>query len=222
MKTKENVMKEQERLARRAMGKSPFEPSAWDLEHNPLLLRWREGHVDPFSGMDYPRVGKMFSEFMVRDECIATFGFAIPTEKALREILQVSPKGVVEIGAGSGYWAKLLQLLGGDVIACDDLSGVYSFKVGSFFPVEPIPYEKLFKTASVHERTLLVVWPSGDNLAIFNRYQGDTVVYVGELGDGCTGYTTEIEETWELTKAIEIPVWSCIHDSMAIFKRKGR
>ncbi|GAQ79688.1 hypothetical protein KFL_000360040 [Klebsormidium nitens] len=37
------------------------------------------------------------------------FAWAIPTEEALEAIKQCSPKGVVEIGAGSGYWAALLE-----------------------------------------------------------------------------------------------------------------
>jgi hypothetical protein len=215
-------MEEQERMAREAMGKSPFNPSAWDKENNPFLLDWFQGHVDIFSRMDDLHLGKAMYEFQYRDKCIGKYGFAVPTESALREILKVSPKGIVEIGAGSGYWSKLLQLLGADVIACDDCSGVYTFKVGEFFPVQPVGYEKIFRTKSIHERTLLVVWPNTDNLKIFNKYRGDTVVYVGEISEGCTGYDSKIEKTWELVKEIEIPVWTGIHDSLGIFKRKGR
>lgn len=199
---------------------TPFAPTTWDREHNPFLSEWwtSHNHLPDRWGFLPPAL----NEFKARTQCIEKYGFAVPTEKVLREILKVSPKGIVEVGAGSGYWSKLLQLLGGDVIACDDGSGLYPFQVGAFFPVEPISYEKLFRTKAVHGRTLLVVWPSTDNLKIFASYQGDTVVYVGEMGDGCTGYDSKIEETWELAKTVEIPVWDCIHDSLGIFKRKGR
>jgi len=56
---------------------------------------------------------------------------------------------------------------------------------------------------------------------IFNGYKGDTVAYVGEINDGCTGYDPEIEKTWEMVKQVQIPVWDGIHDSLGIFKRKG-
>lgn len=221
MKTIKEIMDLQESMARRAMGKSPFELSDWDREYNPIFFAWKLTHVDPFSGMDDGRVDKMLREYQVRDECIGRYGFAIPTEDVLRQIIQAAPKGIVEIGAGTGYWANLLHKLGADVIACDDASGVYTFKVGTHYAVEKVGYEKLFMTAAVHERALLVVWPSIDNVKIFNSYRGDTVVYVGEIGDGCTGYDEEIEKTWEMVKHIEIPVWSGIHDSAGIFRRKG-
>ncbi len=47
------------------------------------------------------------------------FGFAIPTDTALQAIAYFSPGGVIEIGAGLGYWAHLLHERGTDIIACD-------------------------------------------------------------------------------------------------------
>lgn len=199
---------------------TPFSPTTWDREHNPFLSEWWVGRKS--SDLFDPNFSiNAVSEFAARTKCIEKYGFAVPTEKALREILDVSPKGIAEIGAGTGYWSKLLQLLGADVIACDDGSGLYPFKVGTFFQVEPISYEKFFRNKSVHERTLLVIWPSVDNVKIFNGYKGDTVAYVGEINDGCTGYDPEIEKTWEMVKEVKIPVWNGIHDSLGIFKRKG-
>jgi hypothetical protein len=200
---------------------TPFSPTTWDREHNPFLSEWWVGRNHYELG-DSRYYGSSVSAFAARTKSIEKYGFAVPTEKVLREILKVSPKGIVEIGAGSGYWSKLLQLLGADIIACDDGSGLYPFKVGAFFPVEPVGYQQMFRTKAVHERTLLVVWPSVDNVKIFNSYKGDTVVYVGEIGEGCTGYDAEIEKTWEMVKHVEIPMWDCIHDSLGIFKRKGR
>lgn len=216
MKTTKEVMDEE------ISGKSRFELSPWDRENNPLFFAWTLTHVDLFSRTDDGRVGKMMKEYRIRDECIERYGFAIPTEDVLRKVIEVSPKGIVEIGAGTGYWAKRLQMLGADVIACDDSSGAYRFQVGSQFPVERVSYQRLFRTKAVHERTLLVVWPNADNVNIFDRYKGDTVIYVGEIHEGCTGYDPKIEETWEMVKHVEIPVWSGIHDSMGIFKRKVR
>lgn len=195
-----------------------LEPSEWDRANNPLFLIWKEAHIDIFSAP----AGKFMSEFRTRENCITSYGFAIPTERALREIAAISSNGIIEIGAGTGYWAKLLRIMGVDVLACDDSSGVYSFTIGSQSRVDRVDYRKILKKDEAHRRTLLVVWPDGDNLQIFDRYRGDTVVYVGELGEGCTGYTEKIEETWEMVKHVKIPVWSGIHDSMGIFKRKGR
>src|SRR4029078_774011 len=199
---------------------TPFSPTTWDREHNPFLSEWWLGHnsrhiYDP----NYSE--KILSEFHARTKCIEKYGFAVPTEKILREILKVSPKGIVEIGAGTGYWSKLLQLLGADVIACDDGSGLYPFTVGTFFQIEPVSYQQIFRRKDVHERPLLVIRPSVGTGKIFNGYNGDRVAYVGEIDDGCTGYDPEIEKTWEMVKQVQIRVWDGIHDSLGIFKRKG-
>jgi len=206
-----------------------YEPSDWDKANNPLLMEWIDAHVPLVSHSKVMKAileGKAHKspsdEFMTRTACIGKYGFAIPTEEVLREILALSPKGIVEIGAGSGYWAALLRKLGGDVIACDDGSGLYAFKVGAFGNVEKVDYKKLLRTdASCKDRTLLTVWPAYDNAEIFDRYKGETVVYVGEIGDGCTQYDPAIEKTWKMVKEIRIPTWSCIHDSVGIFRRKG-
>jgi hypothetical protein len=54
-----------------------------------------------------------------RDRFIARYGFAVPTDDALSRIQAVSPDGVVEIGAGTGYWARLLHDRGVDIEAYD-------------------------------------------------------------------------------------------------------
>jgi hypothetical protein len=36
------------------------------------------------------------------------YAFALPTDEALGAIAAVSPDGVVELGAGPGFWARLL------------------------------------------------------------------------------------------------------------------
>lgn len=199
---------------------TPFSPTVWDREHNPFLLDWWKGHTNT-DIWDANFSNSFIAEFHARDVCIKKYGFAVPTEKILRKVISASPNGILEIGAGSGYWAHLLDKLGADIRACDDDSGTYPFDVGSFFDVERISYEKLLKKEScLHERTLLMVWPSYENIEAFNRYHGSTVIYVGEIGDGCTGYDEKIEESWMMEKHVQIPVWKGIHDSMGIFKRK--
>ena len=45
------------------------------------------------------------------------YAWAIPDERALRILAEFSP--LVEIGCGKGYWSKLLQNRGVDIIPCD-------------------------------------------------------------------------------------------------------
>ena len=55
----------------------------------------------------------------MRSQLIARYGFAVPSDEALTAIERCSPQGVIELGAGTGYWAFLLQQRGVDVVAFD-------------------------------------------------------------------------------------------------------
>ena len=57
------------------------------------------------------------------------YAWSVPCEEALRSIAQASPNGVLELGAGTGYWASLLRSRGVPV-ACYDrvpVSGAVRF-----------------------------------------------------------------------------------------------
>lgn len=121
------------------------------------------------------------------------YAWAVPNERALEVIAGRSPGGVVEIGAGGGYWAMELQRRGVDVIAYDP------DPPGTADP-EWAWHENLAWTAVLPgdhtaaawhpTRTLLMCWPmfgaDWSHKAV-QLYQGDTIIYVGEGPGGCTG-----------------------------------
>ena len=147
---------------------------------NPLLL-WSLRHPEPTPAEV--------------EAITAQYAFAIPTDRALAAIVQHSPHGVVEIGAGTGYWASLVHDLGVPTVAYD--------------PAPPMsPDNKWFHSSSAwfdvqqgdetvvalhSDRTLLIVWPTrdqtwaGDALHHFHTAGGRTVIYVGEGPGGRTG-----------------------------------
>jgi hypothetical protein len=53
----------------------------------------------------------------VRERLFERYAHAIPTNEALRALLALGP--MLEVGAGGGYWARLLRDLKGDVVATD-------------------------------------------------------------------------------------------------------
>lgn len=56
-----------------------------------------------------------------RDELVSEFSWAIPCPTSLRWILErLNGQGVIEMGAGTGYWSALLTLGGADVVAYDE------------------------------------------------------------------------------------------------------
>ncbi|HEY9555824.1 MAG TPA: hypothetical protein VIR58_03755 [Acidimicrobiales bacterium] len=123
------------------------------------------------------------------------YAYGVPTEEALDAIAAVSPAGVVELGAGSGYWARLLHERGVDVVAYDRWPPPSSDNrfVDDVTPWFPVRSGDETVVAGHADRTLLLVWPTknevwpADALTRFHAAGGTTVVFVGEGPGGRTG-----------------------------------
>lgn len=177
-------------------------PRAWasqSVATNPLLDAFNEAIA---AGVDLDDT---------RSQLIARFGFAIPSEEALGAILRCSPRGVVELGAGTGYWAYLLQQLGLDVVAFDIApapDGQNRWFTGrrAWHPVHRGDYDVV---GHHPERTLLVVWPTKNEIwaatAVERYYDagGECLVYVGEGPGGRTGDDVFHALLGELTSCVQ-------------------
>lgn len=105
------------------------------------------------------------------------YAWAVPDPAALDAITRYSPRGVVELGAGGGYWAGLLRAHGVDVVAYDPDPAA-----GRWSPVRAGDHTAV---AAHPDRTLLLVWPSYEQSwtgRVLDLYAGDTVIYVGAGG----------------------------------------
>lgn len=99
-----------------------------------------------------------------------TLAFGIPSNSVLEEIISHSPRGIVEMGAGTGFWSSMLLRLGADVVAFDACPiAEYTeenrneyFKSRSYFPVREGDASSVFCNGSseVSGRALLLVWPN--------------------------------------------------------------
>jgi hypothetical protein len=168
---------------------------------NPLLRSWEEG------------IGQA-DESRRRDDAIATYAFAVPDDPALETVRRVSTDGVVELGAGTGYWARLLSDRGVDVIAFDVAPA--SSPENPWFASSPAWYDVRVgdhdQVGASPGRTLLIVWPTknedwpGDALVRFAAAGGTSVVYVGEGPNEHTGD----DRFHALVGAID-RCWSCAY-----------
>ena len=130
-----------------------------------------------------------------RTALIARYGFAIPTDQALEAISRCSPEGVLEIGAGTGYWAHLLGQRGVDVQAFDlePAPSVQNRWFAGTRPWHPVRRGDHDVAGRHPGRTLLIVWPTKNEIwaaTAVERYHdagGDCLVYVGEGPGGRTG-----------------------------------
>ena len=154
----------------------------------PIVANPLRDAFDATTGGD-PEVGD------TRVRLIATYGFAIPTERALDAIQHCSPAGVVEIAAGTGYWAHCLHRRGVDVVAFDVEPA--PSPLNKWFAGTP-PWHRVQRgdhtvAGSFPNRTLLIIWPTTNEIwaaaaaECFYASGGERLVYVGEGPGGRTG-----------------------------------
>lgn len=156
--------------------------------------------------------GKVANQLEILNDIIVrplqhTLAFGTPSNDVLKEMIAHSPNGIVEMGAGTGYWSFVLSKLGADIVAYDarpnEENGNEYFDSQSYFRVKQGDAATVFKSDTGNsDRALLLVWPnnpdSEDNKHVavegpalpdiwdidcLKRYYesgGDTVIYVGE------------------------------------------
>lgn len=152
-----------------------------------------------------------------RGELISRYAFAIPTPDIVREIALRTP--LIEIGAGSGYWAMCLATAGADIIAYDHRPP------GDDSPFDPLGGNRWFEEewfnvmegdasmAGRHpERTLLLCWPpihdsmAMDALSCYRASGGTVLVYIGSPGS--SGDEAFHRELSALKPELSIGLWS--------------
>lgn len=190
-----------------------------------------------------PQPTPFLDVFMLRRLAVARFAWAIPNEAALSALANLSP--LVEIGAGTGYWAGLLAQMGADVVAYDqNPSGPanrWHPEERRFHPVLQAEAE----AAGLHpDRTLFLCWPpygndmaeraldayetaGGSRLALIGESDGATATsaFHRRIGAGCDcGHEWEAPcscppSRWRELRTVAIPQWPGLHDYLAIYER---
>jgi hypothetical protein len=161
-----------------------------------------------------------------RRELAARFSWAIPTEAALGLVGDHGP--LLEVGAGTGYWAALLRARGIDVQATD------LEPAGSTYHRDSQVWTEVTRSSAVEavrawpDRTLFLCWPPPDDdaagYAAVRAYAGDTVVYVGGGADGPTGTARlqrELDLNWTVTDELALPSWPGIPDRLTVWRRSS-
>jgi len=204
---------------------------------NPYLESYLEciGQILPTHGEEHHGAmsrGVMHS-YYVRDKCIKEYAFAIPNEEAIDTLIQYGP--IVEIGCGLGYWARLVQDAGGEIIPYDaHVNDKGMVKLYMHKDKYAQPHTRVFhgthEVVALHSNmTLFLCWPpyynsmAHDCIQTYLQHGGQTVIYVGEGYGGCTGddaFHNLLSEHMEVAKTVSIPVWPGIHDRLDVYVRK--
>ncbi|WP_028479106.1 hypothetical protein [Nocardia sp. CNY236] len=145
----------------------------------------------------------------------ATYAYAVPSAETIEWAATFSGgHTVVELGAGRGYWARLLASRGLEVQAFDseppDTIANPSFPVASgqrdvWYPVEGL---EQFGSVLDGDSVLFLCWPPGwgdpmasEALKLFESRGGRRLIYVGEPKGGKTGddaFFDRLSDAWVL------------------------
>ena len=158
-----------------------------------------------------------------RDFFVHTFSFPVLTNHAIKEISKYAP--ILEVGAGSGYWAYEFKRRGIDYIASDKSSPKRNGYFPNIYWIKPKVLTARRAIRKYPNRTLLISWPCHMNPWAYNalkEYNGDIFIFCGESEGGCTAndnFYAYLEKYFEQKDSISIPQWYGIHDYIWIYKR---
>lgn len=156
-----------------------------------------------------------------RKRLVEHYSWAVPNTSAINKITTYSP--IVEIGAGKGYWAKLLQ---------DNGATVYPYDIEQHEDSWTDVYHGGPVSVKEHpDAALLLCWPPYDTdmavaaLSAHMHYcDNPSVFYVGEGMGGCTGsddFHEVLEDNFEKVSMVRIPSYSGVRDNLYHYVENG-
>jgi hypothetical protein len=168
----------------------------------------------------------MLKLISARHDLCRTYSFAIPNRQAVNALARLSP--LVELGAGTGYWAMLIAQAGATIQAYDKAPGAKhprnNYKFSQNYTNVLAGNETVLDRMDP-QYNLFLCWPNYNTDFAYNclqHFRGTKFAYIGENRGGCTGndkFFDLLEKNWKAQKAISIPRWPGIHDSLTIFTK---
>ncbi len=134
------------------------------------------------------------------------YAYVFPGDQHLAMIADLGP--VIEIGAGTGYWAHRLRSAGVDIVAFDQ-APPGGENINRYHSPTPLWTHVELGDQTVlpayPDRALFLCWPPlysslGNSLAY---YHGTTVAYIGD-GGYCTARLDLLHETFTMTAAVPV------------------
>lgn len=154
--------------------------------------------------------------FGKRQELVEKYSWAVPNEDAIVYLCGFDE--LVELGAGSGYWANCVQENGGSVTPVDIDPPVGAWTEVTRADVADVAHK-------LEDKPVLMVWPPCDNNMALQvaEAQPSHILYVGEPRGGCTGteaFFDTLDEQYGLVAKIDIPSYAGINDDLFHYVRK--
>ena len=163
-----------------------------------------------------------------RMAAIKEFGFAVLTREVIEVLRSYAP--LLEIGAGSGYWAYELNNAEVPCVATDPepYSCVRTDLEALWLPVVRLSADEAIKRYGAG-RALLAVWPSYNQdwcaaaLEQHHAADGQWAIIAHEGVGNCIGNDRMFDvlaRDWVSHRIVELPQWSGIRDYLEIFRRR--
>lgn len=174
-----------------------------------------------------PLPDKLLSDFNKRSKYVNTIAWAIPDDNAIAQIASfVKNETILEIGAGLGYWAKLLQDKGVKIIPTDSKATSWKHnQLPAYTNVLRLTHKQAIKKFS-DASALFLCWPPYDApmaTESLKAFKGNKLIYIGEGESGCNDdneFFNLLSEQWDLQEEIPIKQWWGIHDGLFLYQRK--
>jgi hypothetical protein len=163
-------------------------------------------------------------QFYLREKMLKGFCFAVLTEEMIDKIKPYGP--ILEVGAGTGYWAREFKKRGIDYLATD----AYALPNNKYFP-DSKAWEHVYTYTAVDavkrfpDKTLLMCWPEYTKswaVEALKEYKGDIFIYIGEEEGGCCAdddFFEHLHSHWDEREELDMPQFFGLHDVAIIYER---
>lgn len=171
--------------------------------------------------IEYKRMDAQ-DRYPLQQRIIDTYTWSIPDPKSIkfvRTFIQTmgSTARVIEIGAGTGYWAWQLSQGGMHVMAYD--CAVYE---NSWYEVRKGGPE-ILQYFDGQDDILFLCWPELDNGIATNclkNFKGRRIIYIGhERFTGDKEFHAEVKEKWKLIAWRIKPSWYGVQDEIKVYDK---
>lgn len=168
------------------------------------------------------------SAMILRQELSRVYSWAIASRTVLDWFAdRLSGRGLLEVGAGSGYWAWLLRTHGIDVLATDSVTDRNGYT--DRFRYTDIHTATAVEAARQHaDRVLAIIWPPHqDPMATeaLRAYEGPGLFYIGDRPGGLCAepsFFAELAERWRPASRCPLSLrWLGYRDEATFYVRRA-
>ncbi len=218
-------------VAQRTKSNSERLKAIESLEGTAALNQWKRSKIKMLSCLPF-NSSRLIEEifFLALRE---KYAYSVLSPQILQQIAEHAP--IVELGAGNGYNAWLLQQLGAETIAMDAFpveegkNWFFSTSIVGLPTTSGSSFTSIIKGDSQSvvdypEHTLLMIWPPRNPMAFdaLSAFKGNKIIVIGDKTCCATSsFYQKMNSQWKLESTITTGSWDANHkEYMEIYVRQ--